>query len=142
MRHRKIGVDMEISSEISQEDIDIEVQPTPDSVVEPSSQLLDGQQQAFDKEDEEGEAAESLKVVRCGPRCCGKRQCTTPRCVLVYYMVLGTVGITAVGILVALGIGVVGPYKYTLNFQRTICEVTQVNITGRWIIDCNSLTEC
>ena len=84
-------------------------------------------------EDEEEEAANPVMVVpRHCPAACYKQELAIP---LFVTLTLGCFACLAM--LVAFGVGVVKPYRSTLNFTPTICEIVHSNYTGhREVCNC------
>ncbi len=67
--------------------------------------------------------------------------CYKPGCDLLLYLVLGVALICCVGLLVAFGVGIVGPYRQALRFIPTLCQVVHSNYTGHRE-NCNCGKKC
>ena len=77
-------------------------------------------------EDEEEEAANPVMVVpRHCPAACYKQELAIP-----LFVTLSLGCFACLAMLVAFGVGVVQPYRSTLNFTPAVCEIVHSNYTG------------
>jgi hypothetical protein len=84
-------------------------------------------------EDEEEEAANPVMVVpRHCPAACYKQELAIP-----LYVTLTLGCLACLAMLIAFGVGVVQPYRSTLNFTPAVCQIAHSNYTGhREVCNC------